>query len=110
MKKIEAYIKPFKLYEVKKALTDAQVNVFRILDTQELSSQQTYMDVYRGTEYEVDNSPRTMLIIYAADNRVDAIVACIQEACQTEHRGDGRIAVTPVERMILIDTAELEPQ
>jgi nitrogen regulatory protein P-II 1 len=110
MKKIEAFIKPFKLNEVKMALAAAQVHAFHIFDAQELSNHQTYTDVYRGTEYQMDHNPRTMLIVYTEDEEVDAIIDSIQQAGQTDNPGDGRIAVSPVDRMIRVDAGELEPQ
>ena len=110
MKKIEAFVKPFTLEAIKAALAEADVEVFRILQAQELSSVRTHAEVYRGTEYEMDVAPRVLIVVLVEDERTDAMIRLIQEAGQTDHPGDGRIIVTSVEQLVHIDEGELELQ
>lgn len=110
MKKIEAFVKPFTLEAIKAALAEVGVDVFRILQAQELSSVSTHAEVYRGTEYAMDVAPRVLLVVLVDDVRVDGIVDLLQEAGRTEHPGYGEIIVTPVERAVPIFAGELEPQ
>ena len=108
MKKIEAFIKPFTLEPIKSALHASDVQLFRILDAQEFSSSNTYSDVFRGTEYEMDVSPRILLVVLVRDNQVEQVIQCIRDAGQTDHPGDGKIIVTPIERSLVIDSEEIE--
>lgn len=110
MKKIEAFIKPFKLEDVKAALADIEIEICCIVDAQELSHHRTYADAFRGTAYEMDIMPRTLVLIYAENERVNTIISCIQETASTGHSGDGRIFVSPVEVVVPVDAVELEPQ
>ena len=110
MKKVEAFIKPFTLDAIKAAFADSGIEVFRIVQAHELSSRRTHAEVYRGTEYEMDVTPRVLIVAIVEDNRVEAVIQLIQAHCQTDHPNDGWIVVGPVENLIPIDTHELEPQ
>lgn len=109
MNKIEAFVKPFTLETIKAALSKAGVQVFHILQAQELSSVPSHAEVYRGTEYEMDVIPRVYLVVLVDDGHTDAVIRLIQAAGQTENPGDGDIIVTAIARLVHIDEAELEP-
>lgn len=108
MKKIEAFVKPFTLEVIKAALREAGVDVFHILQGQELSSVHTHAEVYRGTEYEMDVTPSVLVVLLVEDERCDAVIRLLQDAGQTEQPGYGRIIVTPVEQLVSIARGTLE--
>ena len=102
MKKIEAYIKPFKLKDVKDALVKSGIKGMSIHEVQGFGNQKGHQEIYRGTEYQVDFIPKVMLTILAEDQRVESIVEIILEAAATGNIGDGKIVVTPVDQVIRI--------
>ena len=110
MKKIEAVIKPFKLEDVKDALSQAGVTGMTVSDVKGYGRQQGHSELYRGAEYVVDFLPKIKLELIVADENVDSIIAVIIEAAKTGKIGDGKIFVSPVEQIIRIRTGEQDEE
>jgi nitrogen regulatory protein P-II 1 len=106
MKKIEAIIKPFKLEEVKDALSDIGIEGMTVSEVKGFGRQKGHTEIYRGSEYTVDFLPKIKLEIVLSDNQVDQAVAAIVKAAKTGKIGDGKVFVTKVEESIRIRTEE----
>lgn len=106
MKKIEAIIKPFKLDEVKDALSGIGINGLTVLEVQGFGRQKGHTEVYRGAEYKVDFVPKVKLEILVDDELAPRVIDTITESAQTGKIGDGKIFVYPVEDVIRIRTGE----
>jgi len=106
VKKIEAVIKPFKLEDVKDALAEAGVTGMTVSDVKGYGRQQGHSELYRGAEYVVDFLPKIKLELIVADEDVDSTIAVIIEAAKTGKIGDGKIFVSPIEKIIRIRTGE----
>ena len=106
MKKIEAIIKPFKLDEVKEALTAIGVEGMTLSEVKGFGRQKGHTEIYRGSEYTVDFLPKNKLEVVVPDEKVDAAVAAIIAAARTGKIGDGKIFVLPIEQVIRIRTEE----
>lgn len=105
MKRIEAYIKPFRMEELRVKLADLNVGVIRTLPVQELNRPK-YQEIYRGTEYEVDDEPRILVILLVDDSQEDQVVKTIQSVASTGNAGDGLILVMPVHRVAPVDAED----
>jgi nitrogen regulatory protein P-II 1 len=103
MKKIEAYLKPFRLAEVRNVLADARFDVIRVHEAEELRPAEAYTEVVQGMEYELDSVPRSLIVLLVEDADVNEAVRLIQSVGRTDHGRDGRILVSPVEQLISID-------
>ena len=110
MKKIEAIIKPFKLEEVKSALTGLGVQGLTVSEVKGFGRQKGHTEIYRGSEYAVDFLPKIKIEIVLADAQVDGAVEAIVKAAKTGKIGDGKIFVSPVEKAIRIRTEETGEQ
>ncbi|MBS3908520.1 MAG: P-II family nitrogen regulator [Actinobacteria bacterium] len=106
MKKIEAIIKPFKLDDVKNALSGIGVQGLTVSEVQGFGRQKGHTEVYRGAEYKVDFVPKTKLEILVDDGMVSQVVETITEAAKTGKIGDGKIFIYSVEDAIRIRTGE----
>ena len=106
MKKIEAVIKPFKLEDVKDALTEAGITGMTVSDVKGYGRQQGHSELYRGAEYVVDFLPKIKLDLIVADENVDSTIAIITEAAKTGKIGDGKIFVSTIEKIVRIRTGE----
>ncbi len=106
MKKIEAIIKPFKLDEVKDALTALGVEGMTITEVKGFGRQKGHTEIYRGSEYTVDFLPKLKMDIVVADEKVDGAIAAIIGAARTGKIGDGKIFILPLEQVIRIRTEE----
>lgn len=106
MKKIEAIIKPFKLEEVKEALTESGVHGMTVSEVKGFGRQKGHTEIYRGSEYTVDFLPKVKLEIVVEDGDVAKIVDTIVQAASTNKIGDGKVFVSPVEEAIRIRTGE----
>jgi len=106
MKKIEAVIKPFKLDDVKEALVDIGIHGMTISEVKGHGRQQGHAELYRGAEYIVDFLPKVKLELVVADDDVEKVIQTISEAAKTGKIGDGKIFVSPVEKVIRIRTGE----
>lgn len=108
MKKIEAYIKPFKLDEVKDALTEIGLVGMSIGEVRGFGRQRGHTEVYRGNEYRVDFLSKVRVEIVVPDDEVDRAIEAILSAARTGQVGDGKVFVSPVERAIRIRTGETD--
>jgi nitrogen regulatory protein P-II 1 len=106
MKKIEAIIKPFKLDDVKDALGRLGIQGMTIQEVKGFGRQRGHTELYRGAEYVVDFLPKVKIEVLVDDDKVEAVVATVQEAAQTGRIGDGKVFITPVEEAIRIRTGE----
>ncbi|RBQ30181.1 P-II family nitrogen regulator [Aliarcobacter vitoriensis] len=110
MKKIEAIVKPFKFEEVKEALVQAGVAGMTVSDVKGYGRQQGHSELYRGAEYVVDFLPKIKIELIVADEDVDSTLAVIIEAAKTGKIGDGKIFVSPIEKVIRIRTGEQDEE
>ncbi len=106
MKKIEAIIKPFKLDEVREALSGIGVAGLTVTEVKGFGRQKGHTELYRGAEYVVDFLPKIKLEIVVADNLAEAAVDAIINAARTGKIGDGKIFITNVEQVVRIRTGE----
>lgn len=106
MKKVEAVIKPFKLDDVKEALTDIGIAGMTITEVKGFGRQKGHTEIYRGAEYIVDFLPKIKIEVVVAAEQVADVVDAIQKAAHTGKIGDGKIFVTPVEDAVRIRTKE----
>ena len=106
MKKIECIIKPFKLDDVKTALTEIGIVGMTVCEVRGFGRQKGQSETYRGAEYQVEFLPKIMMTLIIADDQVAAAVEVIQEAARTGRIGDGKIFVTDVEQAVRIRTGE----
>ncbi|HQR51232.1 MAG TPA: P-II family nitrogen regulator [Methylophilaceae bacterium] len=106
MKKIEAIIKPFKLDEVREALSEIGVNGLTVTEVKGFGRQKGHTELYRGAEYVVDFLPKIKLELVVAENLVEAAIEAIVKAAHTGKIGDGKIFVSSVEQVIRIRTGE----
>ena len=109
MKKVEAIIKPFKLDEVKEALSEIGVHGMTVHEVKGFGRTGGKKEVYRGSAYVVDFVPKVMIEIIIADDNVREVVSTIAEAAKTGRIGDGKIFVTPVDVVYRIRTGETGP-
>ena len=106
MKKIEAIIKPFKLDEVREALSDLGVSGLTVTEVKGFGRQKGHTELYRGAEYVVDFLPKVKVEVVLPDNLVDRAIEAIVKAARTGKIGDGKIFVRAVEQVIRIRTGE----
>jgi nitrogen regulatory protein P-II 1 len=106
MKKIEAIIKPFKLEDVKDALTDLDVSGMTITEVKGYGRQQGHTELYRGAEYIVDFLPKIKLELVVKEDDIEQAITAITSAAKTGKIGDGKIFVSSIERTIRIRTGE----
>jgi len=106
MKKVEAIIKPFKLDEVKEALSGAGVQGITVSEVKGFGRQRGHTELYRGAEYVVDFLPKVKLEIIIKDDQLDQVVEAIGSAAKTGRIGDGKIFVADVNEVIRIRTGE----
>ena len=106
MKKIEAIIKPFKLEEVKDALSEIGIEGMTVSEVKGFGRQKGHTEIYRGSEYTVDFLPKIKIEIVIADAQKDAAVGAIIKAAKTGKIGDGKVFVFPVEDAWRIRTDE----
>jgi len=106
LKKIEAVIKPFKLEDVKDALTEAGITGMTVSDVKGYGRQQGHSELYRGAEYVVDFLPKIKLELIVSDENVDSTIKLITESAKTGKIGDGKIFVSSIEKIVRIRTGE----
>jgi nitrogen regulatory protein P-II 1 len=109
MKMVEAIVKPFKLDEVKEALTKAGIQGMTVEEVKGFGRQKGHTELYRGAEYSVDFLPKVKIQILVGDDKAAEVVQVITEAAKTGKIGDGKIFVTNVEEVIRIRTGEKGP-
>ena len=106
MKLIKAIIKPFKLEEVKDALSEIGVEGMTVSEVKGFGRQKGHTEIYRGSEYTVDFLPKVKIEIVIADDLRDKVLDAIVNASQTGKIGDGKIFILPVEETVRIRTGE----
>jgi nitrogen regulatory protein P-II 1 len=106
MKMVEAIVKPFKLDEVKEALTKAGIQGMTVGEVKGFGRQKGHTELYRGAEYSVDFLPKVKIQILVPDDRAAGVVEVITDSARTGKIGDGKIFVTTVEEVIRIRTGE----
>jgi len=106
MKKVDAIIKPFKLDDVREALSAVGVTGMTATEVKGFGRQKGHTGLYRGAEYVVDFLPKVKLELVVRDDQVEACIEAISSAARTGKIGDGKIFVSPVEQVIRIRTAE----
>jgi len=106
MKKVEAIIKPFKLEEVKEALTELGITGMTLSEVKGYGRQKGHTEVYRGAEYKVEFNPKIKIELVLNADLVDKVVEAIRSAANTGKIGDGKIFVLPVEDVMRIRTGE----
>jgi nitrogen regulatory protein P-II 1 len=109
MKKIEAIINPFKLDEVKAALTEAGIIGMTMTEVKGFGRQKGHSEIYRGSEYAVDFRPKVKVEIVLADDIVEQAIKLITKAANTGKIGDGKIFISPMEDVVRIRTQERGP-
>lgn len=106
MKKITAMIKPFKLDDVREALSNLGIQGMTITEVKGFGRQKGHTEVYRGAEYSVDFLPKIQIDIVVGEYLIEQVIESIIEAARTGKVGDGKIFITPVEEVIRIRTGE----
>jgi nitrogen regulatory protein P-II 2 len=106
MKLVKAIIKPFKLDDVRQALSDIGVQGITVSEVKGFGRQKGHTELYRGAEYRVDFLPKVKIETVITDGEVDKVIAAIRSAASTGKIGDGKIFVVPVEQAIRIRTGE----
>lgn len=110
MKLVTAVIKPFKLDEVREALSNIGVQGITVSEVKGFGRQKGHTELYRGTEYVIDFLPKTKLEIAIDDSLIDSAIEAISQAANSGKIGDGKIFVTPLEQAIRIRTGESGPE
>ena len=108
MKKIEAIIKPFKLDDVREALSEAGIQGVTVTEVKGFGRQRGHTELYRGAEYVVDFLPKTKIEVAVDDARAEAVIEAITTASRTGKIGDGKIFVTELSQVIRIRTGETD--
>jgi nitrogen regulatory protein P-II 1 len=106
MKKIEAIIKPFKLEEVKDALSELGIEGMTVSEVKGFGRQKGHTEIYRGSEYTVDFLPKIKIELVVADGQAETAVGAIIKAAKTGKIGDGKVFITNIEQAIRIRTEE----
>jgi nitrogen regulatory protein P-II 1 len=106
MKKVEAIIKPFKLDEVREALSEIGVTGLTVTEVKGFGRQKGHTELYRGAEYVVDFLPKVKVEVILADTLVERAIEAVIKAARTGKIGDGKIFVTTVEQVVRIRTGE----
>ncbi len=106
MKKIEAIIRTFRLDEVKEALLEFGITGMTITEVAGFGRQRGHAELYRGREYQIEFIPKTKIELVLPADLVDQVIDIIIKAARTDHVGDGKIFVSPVEDVIRIRTSE----
>ncbi|MRI58130.1 MAG: transcriptional regulator [Epsilonproteobacteria bacterium] len=110
MKKIEAIIKPFKLDDVKEALTEAGITGMTVSEVKGYGRQQGHTELYRGAEYVVDFIPKVKVEVVVKDGDVDMVIDKIVESARTGKIGDGKVFVSDIEKVVRIRTGETDDE
>jgi nitrogen regulatory protein PII len=108
MKMVVAIIKPFKLDDVREALSEAGITGVTVSEVKGFGRQKGHTELYRGAEYVVDFLPKVKIEVAVTDDQVERVVEAIQKAAHSGKIGDGKIFVSPLEQVIRIRTGELD--
>ena len=107
MKLITAIIKPYKLDEVREALSEVGVTGLTITDVKGFGRQKGHTELYRGSEYVVDFLPKTKIELEVSDDTVDKVIQAVSDVAKTGEIGDGKIFVSSLDQVVRIRTGEL---
>ncbi|NIN63105.1 MAG: P-II family nitrogen regulator [Gammaproteobacteria bacterium] len=110
MKKVECIVKPFKLDDVKNAITDLGISGMTVSEVRGFGRQKGHTELYRGAEYQVDFLPKIKIDLVVNEEQVPSIVEAVQKEACTGRIGDGKIFVSDVEQSIRIRTGESGPE
>ncbi|MRH77949.1 P-II family nitrogen regulator [Spiribacter sp. C176] len=110
MKKVEAIIKPFKLDDVREAIAEVGITGMTVTEVKGFGRQKGHTELYRGAEYVVDFLPKMRVEVVVPDDVVEPVVEAIIKAANTGKIGDGKVFVSPVERVIRIRTGDENEQ
>lgn len=106
MKLIKSIIKPFKLEDVKDALSEIGIEGMTVIEAKGFGRQKGHTEIYRGSEYTIDFLPKVVVEVAVPDDLADKVIETIANAAKTEKIGDGKIFVIPVEQAVRIRTGE----
>ena len=106
MKLVTAIIKPFKLDDVREALSEIGVQGITVTEVKGFGRQKGHTELYRGAEYVVDFLPKVKIEVAASDDLLDQVIEAITKSANTGKIGDGKIFVTPLEQVVRIRTGE----
>lgn len=106
MKLVTVIIKPFKLDDVREALSDAGVHGLTVTEVKGFGRQRGHTELYRGAEYVVDFLPKTRIDVAVTEDMLDDVIETVIQAARTGKVGDGKIFVTPLEQVVRIRTGE----
>ncbi len=106
MKLIKSIIKPFKLEDVKDALSEIGIEGMTVVEAKGFGRQKGHTEIYRGSEYTIDFLPKVVVEVAVPDDLADKVIETIANAAKTEKIGDGKIFVIPVEQAVRIRTGE----
>ena len=106
MKLIKSIIKPFKLEDVKDALSEIGIEGMTVLEAKGFGRQKGHTEIYRGSEYTIDFLPKVVVEVAVPDDLSDKVIDTIVNAAKTEKIGDGKVFVLPIEQAIRIRTGE----
>jgi len=110
MKLVTAIIKPFKLDDVREALSNIGVQGMTVTEVKGFGRQKAHTELYRGAEYVVDFLPKVKVEVAVADGMLEQVLETITKAANTGKVGDGKIFVTPLEEVVRIRTGETGPE
>lgn len=110
MKKVECIIKPFKLDDVKNAITGLGISGMTVSEVRGFGRQKGHTEMYRGAEYQVDFLPKIKIDLVVADEQVPAILDAVQKEACTGRIGDGKIFVSDIQQSVRIRTGESGPE
>ncbi|MCB1601595.1 MAG: P-II family nitrogen regulator [Lysobacterales bacterium] len=108
MKMVVAIIKPFKLDDVREALSEVGMTGITVTEVKGFGRQKGHTELYRGAEYVVDFLPKVKIEIAVTDDRVDAVVDAVRKAANTSRIGDGKIFVYNLDQVVRIRTGEID--
>ncbi len=108
MKMVMAVIKPFKLDDVREALSEAGVTGITVTEVKGFGRQKGHTELYRGAEYVVDFLPKVKIEVAVTEDQLERVVEAIQRSANSGKIGDGKIFVSPLEQVIRIRTGELD--
>ena len=106
MKLIIAFVRPFKLEEIREALSEIGTTGLTVTDVKGFGRQKGHTEIYRGSEYTIDFLPKVVVEVAVPDELADKVIDTIAKAARTEKIGDGKIFVLPVEQAVRIRTGE----
>ncbi len=106
MKKIEVVIKPFKMEEVKTALSKIDISGMTISEVKGFGQQKGHTELYRGAEYQIDFVPKIKIEIVVEDDKVESVIEAIVSSARTGKIGDGKIFISPIHESVRIRTGE----